>query len=379
MYLTHSRSRTVLFFMNKFSFLFLVFFTNRLNTTGFILLSPSEMNVSNGTPCPPEVQPVYLAVCLCVVYAIGLILNGFSLWVFIMRISKWSAGTVLQFNLAISDAIASPAMGLMTVYLVRGNNWEFGRFLCDLKIALSVAHFYGSIIFLTLISIYRFVVVVHFKRESPMKRKGFVKKLCFGVWGVLLVNAVVYGFMLPVTTENGHHQCLSIHQNELINVYFIINFVLLVFGFLLPFAVALVCYSCLARSVTRINANSEHGQSIKMRSLRMIGVCLIIFGLCFLPLHTARTVGVVVKKFYPGHCKVLLRTETAYFVSYIVAGINCCLDPLIYFFGSHEFNRAFKRSLKKITGQQEIENRSESETASVTMNKNAIYTISTSI
>ncbi|XP_062874369.1 P2Y purinoceptor 2-like [Trichomycterus rosablanca] len=337
------------------------------------------MNISNTTHCPPEVQPVCLAVVLCVVYMIGLILNGFSLWVFVIRISRWSAGTVLQFNLAISDAIACPATALMAAYFARGNNWEFGRFLCDLKIALFAAHFYGSITFLTLISIYRYVVVVHFRRASPMKSKSFVKKLCLGVWGILLLNALVYGFLLPVTTEDGHKQCLSIHQNELIDVYLIINFVLLIFGFLLPFAVALVCYSCLARSVTRISVNSQHGQSIKIKSLRMIGICLIIFGLCFLPLNAARTVGVVVKKFYPGHCKLLLGAETAYYISYIVAGINCCLDPLIYFFGSREFNRAFKRSLKQITGQQERENNSESETASCTINKNAVYTISTSI
>ncbi|XP_026787284.2 P2Y purinoceptor 4-like [Pangasianodon hypophthalmus] len=363
------------FFLHPFSQL--LYFTTCIRILHFFL-SPSKMNNNNET-CPPEAQHISLTVALCLVYMMGFLLNGFSLWVFIFRMSKWNAGTVLQFNLAISDALASPATPLMAVYFVNGNNWEFGPFLCELKIALVSAHFYGSIIFLTLISIHRYVVVVHFKRSLPMKRKAFVKKLCFGVWCFLLVGAIVYGILLPVTNEDGHKQCLSIHQNTLTSVYYIINFVLFVFGFLVPFSVTVVCYSCLARSVTQVNVNSLQGHSIKTKSLRMIGICLVIFGLCFFPLNVTRTVGVVIKMYHPGHCQLLLQAEKAYYASYVIAGINCCLDPLIYFFGSYSFKKAFQGSLKIVTGQQERDNRTESETTSNNVNRNAVYTISSGV
>lgn len=337
------------------------------------------MHDYNETICPPEVQHVSLTVFLCLVYMIGLLLNGFSLWVFIFRMKKWNAGTVLQFNLAVSDALASLATPLMAAYFVNGNNWEFGSFLCELKIALLSAHFYGSIMFLTLISIHRYVVVVHFKRSSPMKRKAFVKKLCFGVWCFLIVSAIAYGILLPVTKEDGHKQCLSIHQSKLTNVYFIINFVLFGLGFLVPFSVAVVCYSCLARSVTQVNIVSLQGQSIKRKSLRTVGVCLVIFGLCFLPLNVTRTVGVIVKKYYPEQCHLLLQVETMYYSSYVLAGVNCCLDPLIYFFGSHSFNKAFRASVKKRARHQERGNRTESETTSFSTNRNVIFTVSSGL
>lgn len=333
------------------------------------------MNNSSEAPCPPEAQHISLTVILCLVYMIGLLLNGFSLWVFIFRVSKWNSGTVLQFNLAVSDALASPATPLMAAYFVNGNNWEFGMFLCELKIALISAHFYGSIIFLTLISVHRYVVVVHFKRSSPMKRKAFVKKLCLGVWCFLLTGAIVYAVLLPVTKEDGHKQCLSIHQTQLASVYFIINFVLFVLGFLVPFTIAVVCYSCLAQSVTQVNVNSLQGQSIKKKSLRTIGICLVIFGLCFFPLNVTRTVAVIVKKYYPEQCQLLLQVERAYYSSYVLAGVNCCLDPLIYFFGSHSFNKAFRSSVKGARDQQERDNRTESET-SCSANRNAIFTVS---
>lgn len=346
---------------------------NRFN----FLLSRSKMNNTSGT-CPPEAQHISLMVFLCLVYTIGLLLNSFSLWVFIFRVSKWNAGTVLQFNLAISDTLAFPATPLMAAYFLNGNNWVFGHFLCDLKITLISAHFYGSIMFLTLISIHRYVVVVHFKRSLPMKRKAFVKKLCFGVWCFLLVCAIIYGILLPVTNEDGHKQCFSIHQSKLTSVYFTINFVLFILGFLVPFIVAVVCYSCLARTVTQVNIKSLHSQSVKTKSLRMIGICLVIFGLCFFPLNVTRTVAVVLKKYFPERCQLLLRVEMAYYSSYVLAGVNCCLDPLLYFFGSCSFKKAFQGSVKKARSPQERDNRTESET-SYSANRNPIYTVSSGV
>ncbi len=59
------------------------------------------------------------------------------------------------------------------------------------------------------------------------------------------------------------------------------------------------CYSRLASSVSRININSALGQSVKNKSMRMIGICVFIFGLCFLPLNVVRSIGVVVKSIIP--------------------------------------------------------------------------------
>lgn len=332
--------------------------------------------MSQEATCSPEPEHVSLAVILCLVYLLGLLLNGFSLWVFTCRIHKWNSGTVLQFNLALADAIVSPLTPLMAVYFAMDSNWIFGRFTCQLKIAVLSVHFNGSVIFLTLISIHRYMTVVHFTRSSLMKRKTFVKKLCAGIWCFLIILGIIYGWLLPVTTEENHRQCLTIHQEKLADAYFIINFVIFFFWCILPLSISVFCYSRLASSVTRININSVQGQLVKNKSLKMIGICLVIFGLCFLPLNVVRTIGVVVKKYYPKKCMLLLRLQTAYYVCYILAGINCCLDPLIYFFGSHNFMTAVRSSLRVIGVKRNVENKTESETLSQTGNRHVIFTVS---
>ncbi|XP_076021261.1 P2Y purinoceptor 4 [Genypterus blacodes] len=327
-----------------------------------MLINPLPLNASNDTgSCPIEPQHVSINILLCLVFFLGFLLNSFSLWIFYCRTPSWHSGTTLQFHLALSDAIVTPVTPMMAVYFAMGSDWRFGRVLCQLKIALLSSHFYGSTIFLTLISIHRFIVVVHFNKSSCIKQKDFVRKLCTGVWIVLLVQAVIYAFILPPSKEGRNNQCLSIHQKDLKEVYFIINFILFIFGFVLPFTVSAVCYGQLASMLTsRLNISTAKGLKVKMKSQRMIGVCLMIFGLCFLPLNLLRTVGVTITKYYPQKCQLLLQVETAYYASWILAGVNSCLDPLLYCFGSGNFKVAFQ-SLRIC--QKERQNRNDSETS----------------
>ncbi|XP_020496787.1 P2Y purinoceptor 4 [Labrus bergylta] len=305
--------------------------------------------------CLGESQHVSIPCLMCLVFLLSFLLNTFSLWVFCCRMPSWTAGTTLQFHLAVSDAIAIPVTPMMAVYFAMGNNWPFGRFLCQVKIALLSSHIYGSTVFLTLISFHRYAAVVHYNRSSCIKQKQFVRKLCAGVWCALLIQSLIYAFVLPLSNNN---QCLSIHQKNLTDSYFLINFILLIFGFLFPFLMSAVCYGRLANTLTRLNISTAKGLRVKEKSQRMIGMCLLIFGLCFLPLNVMRTIAVVLKKYFPQHCYVLLKVETAYYASWILIGVNSCLDPLLYCFGSQKFLDA-SRSLR--IGQRDSPNRSDSE------------------
>ncbi|KAM9360144.1 P2Y purinoceptor 4-like [Symphorus nematophorus] len=324
-----------------------------------LMVSSQLGNSSNESgSCQGDTQHMSITILMCLVFFLGFLLNIFSLWVFCCRLPSWTSGTTLQFHLALSDAIATPVTPMMAVYFAKDNNWPFGHFLCQVKIALLSSHFYGSTIFLTLISIHRYTAVVHFNRSSCMKQKAFIRKLCAGVWSLLLIQSLIYAFLLPPSKEGKHSHCLSIHQKNLTDAYFAINFILFIFGFLLPFLVSAICYSRVANTLTRLNISTAKGLKCKLKSQRMIGVCLLIFGLCFLPLNVVRTVAVVLKKYYPRQCDVLMQFETAYYASWILAGVNSCLDPLLYCFGSQNFRDAFQ-SFR--VGKRDQPNRSDSE------------------
>ncbi|XP_046697872.1 lysophosphatidic acid receptor 6-like isoform X2 [Silurus meridionalis] len=321
------------------------------------------MNYTNSSyeACTVESQPVSISVLICLVPMLGLLLNIFSMWVFKYRTSEWKSGTVLQFHLAISDLLLCPLAPFLTVYFALGR-WLFGSLICRFMIILLTTHFYGSIYFLTLISIHRYVSVVYHSQEFRMKQKDFVKKLCVGVWVVLLIQGVVCSSLLDTSIVGNRTLCLSIYQEEHTEKYFVINFALLLPGFLIPFIVSLVCYIRLAKSVSGINLCHHKGRLMKSKSRKMVAICLLIFGLCFMPINVIRTVLVVLKKINSSeHCHLLSKVETSYYLSWILSSANCCLDPLIYCFASQNFMAAFRSSLRKIgvrmqTTDKDVEN-----------------------
>ncbi|XP_053337533.1 P2Y purinoceptor 4-like [Clarias gariepinus] len=309
--------------------------------------STTVSSIHSTTVCSMEPQHASISALICLVLIIGLLLNIFSMWVFKYRTPEWKSGTVLQFHLAISDLIVCPLAPFLTVYFALGN-WPFGRAMCYIKMILLAAHFYGSIFFLTLISIHRYVSVVSRGQEFRMKQKKFVMKLCLGIWAFVLIMGVMCSLSLDISTVGNRTLCLSIHQDKYSNRFFFSNFILLLPAFLIPFMISLICYSLLVKSMSSINICNPKGKLMKSKSRKMVAVCLLIFGLCFMPMNVIRSIMVVVKKFYPEHCSLLLRLETSYYVSWILSSANCCLDPLIYCFASQNFRAAFRSSLRKV-------------------------------
>ncbi|XP_020774341.2 P2Y purinoceptor 2-like [Boleophthalmus pectinirostris] len=309
-------------------------------------------NSSDSGICLSTPQHMSIPVLMCLVYFMGFLLNVFSLWVFCCRMSSWSAGTILQFCLALSDALGAPVTPLIAVYFAMGNKWLFGKVLCTVTIVFVSSQFYGSTIFLTLISFHRYKAVVHFNKSSRMKDKSFIKKLCAGVWLFLITHSLVYGFGVPATKEGEVTHCLSFSQVSLTNSFFIISCVLVSIGFLLPLSISATCYFRVKNALTCLNITAK-SLKVKLKSQRMIQMCLIIFTICFLPANIIGITATVMMKFYPEHCHTLHQLQTAYYASWIIAGLNCFLDPLLYCFGSQNFRDAFPSFHIKSTEPQQ--------------------------
>lgn len=86
----------------------------------------------------------------------------------------------------------------------------------------------------------------------------------------------------------------------------------------------------------------------------MITVSLVIFVVCFGPLHICRTIAVVVK-YYGMSCKLLHQVEFAYYVSWVFTMANTCLDPLIYVFANDKFKRSLLTPFKNAAASSECE------------------------
>ncbi|XP_063791606.1 P2Y purinoceptor 4-like [Pseudophryne corroboree] len=295
----------------------------------------------NYTTCQPQTINPLIPISLSIIIFVGFILNCISLWIFWFRVKQWNSTVVLQFNLAISDAIITPAAPLIFVYSLTGH-WTFGTFLCQCKVFLLSTHTYGSIYFLTLISVHRYFTVAQSVKRTAWTKKLFITKLCLGVWGCLLLQGLPFFFVLKTSEVHGvTKKCLNFHQSEQEVLYFVWNWVVLFLGALIPFSITLVCYSLLSRHILMMNPMNTLSKVMVSKSIQTIFISLIIFIICYIPPHVTRAMGVTLKLFFPALCSLLDRVEVAYYIIWILSQTNCLIDPILYCFASDRFRHTF--------------------------------------
>ncbi|XP_018428673.1 PREDICTED: P2Y purinoceptor 4-like [Nanorana parkeri] len=294
----------------------------------------------NSSGCQPQHINPFIPIFLSFIFFIGFVLNCISLWIFWFKVKDWTSTVVLQFNLAISDAIITPAAPLIIIYSLT-DHWTYGLFFCQFKVFLLSTHMYGSIYFLTLISIHRYFSVAHNIKRPALTRKPFITKLCLFVWGCLLCQGIPFFFVLKTSEVHGVTKCLSIHQTEHAVLFFVWNCVILFSGLLIPFSITLVCYTLLSRHLLKINPVNTLSKVMVSTSVQTIFISLIIFIICYIPVHITRTMGVAIILFFPTSCSLLENIEIAYYITWMMSGTNCCMDPILYCYASDRFKYTF--------------------------------------
>ncbi|KAM3912078.1 P2Y purinoceptor 4-like [Leptodactylus fuscus] len=326
----------------------------------------------NFSGCQPQPSSIFIPIFLSVIYIIGFVLNCISLWIFWFRVKQWNSTVILQFNLALADAIITPAAPLIIIYSLT-DHWTFGTFLCQFKVFLLSTHMYGSIYFLTIISIHRYFTIAHNNKGTSLTKKTFITKLCLIVWGCLLIQGIPFFFILHTSEVHGVTKCLSIHQDDQAVLFFVWNWVILFSGLLIPFTITLVCYSLLSRYILKVNPMNTLSKVMLSKSVQTIFVSLIIFIICYIPVHITRTMGVTIILFSPSMCTLLEKVEVAYYITWMLSGTNCCMDPIIYCFASERFNCTFTRRYSSRQSQkQDISFRRSSPWSSLEQDNNRL-------
>ncbi|KFU88854.1 Putative P2Y purinoceptor 10, partial [Chaetura pelagica] len=102
------------------------------------------------------------------------------------------------------------------------------------------------------------------------------------------------------------------------------------FGFVIPFGTIACCTWKMRRSLRELPGQPP-STGEKRKALRMVLACAAVFFVCFAPHHLIRDCAVHrgALRFHP--------------VSLCLASLNCCLDPVLYYFMTSEFQEQLLR------------------------------------
>ncbi|XP_067404435.1 P2Y purinoceptor 4 [Emydura macquarii macquarii] len=294
-----------------------------------------------------EFKFILLPVSYGSVFVVGLLLNSWALWMFIFKMRPWNATTTYMFNLAVSDTLYVLSLPTLVYYYADRNNWPFGEGLCKIVRFLFYANLYCSILFLTCISVHRYVGICH-----PIQSLGWVKTkharlICVGVWFIVTVCLIPNLMFVTISTTGNGTLCHDTTKPEEFDHYVHYSSSIMVLLFGIPFLVIVVCYCLMAKRLWKRNLSSQSIPVSKKRSIKMIITVITVFAICFLPFHITRTM-YYTARLLEANCRTLNIVNFTYKITRPLASVNSCIDPILYFLAGTKYRGRLRRGVIKM-------------------------------
>lgn len=300
---------------------------------------------SNGSHCPYDDSFKYsLYGCMfSMVFVLGLIANCVAIYIFICALKVRNETTTYMINLAMSDLLFVFTLPFRIFYFAT-RNWPFGDLLCKVSVMLFYTNMYGSILFLTCISVDRFLAIVYPFKSKTLRTKRNAKIVCIAVWVTVMGGSAPAVFFQSTHSQgnNTSEACFENFPAATWKTYLsrIVIFIEIV-GFFIPLILNVTCSSMVLRTLNKPVTLSRSKMN-KTKVLRMIFVHLVIFCFCFVPYNINLIFYSLMRTQTFVNCSVAAAVRTMYPITLCIAVSNCCFDPIVYYFTSDTIQNSIK-------------------------------------
>ncbi|XP_044210159.1 P2Y purinoceptor 3-like [Thunnus albacares] len=290
-------------------------------------------------------QRILLPVTYSLVFLLGLGLNGALLWCVCYQTRRWSSTVIYLTNLAVADLLYVLALPPLIISNAMGGLWPFGNIICKGVRFFFFVNLHCSMMFLTCVSVHRFIGVCFPIAAVRLRTRKLTLFASGSVW--VLATAEILPTLVFAHTGviNNKTVCFEMTNPRQFKVYFPYGLFLAIVGFLIPFLVVITCYCSMIKVLYCRAADSiSNATTARMRnkSLCTLLVVCLMFVVCFVPYHIARTVYLFVRVYMPGDCQLLNIVMISFKVLKPAVSFNCCANPLLYFWGSTRYRQKLR-------------------------------------
>ncbi|XP_053194847.1 somatostatin receptor type 5-like [Scomber japonicus] len=281
---------------------------------------------------------VFTAVVYTIVFIVGLLGNTLAIYV-VVRYAKMKTVTNMYIlNLALADELYILGIPFLATNSLL-SYWPYGDFFCKVCMTADAMSQFTSTFCLTVMSIDRYLAVVHPIRSAKWRKLQVAKVFNGMVW------VVSFLIVLPVTiyshVQEGFNTC-NITWPEPQNLWSIV-FILYtsILGFFCPLVVISLCYLVIVIKVRSagVRAGLTKRRKSERKVTRMVVIIVLVFVLCWLPFFTTNIVNLV--HIIPENNA----TAAVYFLMVILTYVNSCANPILYGFLSDKFKQSFQKVL----------------------------------
>lgn len=281
------------------------------------------------------------------VLILGLPLNLLSLWVFILRLRRWTRCTVLLFNLTLADTSWLLALPLLINYHLDSLHWRVGLTLCIGVRMLYHNYFYLSIFFVTCVSVDRYLAIVHPLRSLVLLDRRQTCLLCVALWVSTLLLSVPVATMSLIQICPGSNRTVCTLYTLLSDTEESLPFSLVcsTIGFLVPLFFTCYCGLHSVRELRRRPCHPDTRNKQRRRLQRALSAALVLFALFYLPYHLSRNASILMRVVYPDNPAYWPRADMAFILEMCLCSLITCINPLFSCFIGSQFRRELQGTL----------------------------------
>ncbi|KAM9383930.1 chemokine XC receptor 1-like [Pholidichthys leucotaenia] len=240
-------------------------------------------------------------------------------------------------NLAISDLVFTAGLPFWAIYHMWG--WHFSELVCKIVTFVFFIGFYSSIFFLTIMTIYRYLAVVHplSKLSSPRHSTGIF--LSVMMW-IISISAALPSLLFSSLVEiyHGDEPTWGCEYSSL--MWKTVGGVLQNASFLFAFAVMAFCYINIMVKITKTRSNRKN------RAVKLVFCIVAVFFIGWVPYNVVIFLKVLEDNFDKVQCGESIRLDYAFFICRFIAFFHCCLNPVLYAFVGVKFRSHLKAMLR---------------------------------
>ncbi|XP_054900440.1 leukotriene B4 receptor 1-like [Poeciliopsis prolifica] len=283
---------------------------------------------SSGLPPYPSwltkgVVPVVVMSFCCIVGVSG------NIAVILLR-PNWhhlsSLSQSLMLNLAISDLMCLLTLSLWIYPLLYG--WSFGLVACKILSYLVYCNIYGSKLTVIVLSVQRYLTVVHQRRFPQVKKRAMLSLL----WMAAVILSIPALVVRQLSTHQQRIVCEPRYSSTTQGV--VVQLAETLFDFC-SFALVVFSYVRLHRTLNQAAFFNNP------QTTRLITSIIVSFFVLWTPFHIINLLDVAAMCLK--NERLLKFCKDIWFVVKTLTFVNCCLNPLLYVFTSKKMCVVFQK------------------------------------
>uniref|UniRef100_A0A3P8WHV2 Growth hormone secretagogue receptor type 1 n=1 Tax=Cynoglossus semilaevis TaxID=244447 RepID=A0A3P8WHV2_CYNSE len=278
-------------------------------------------------------KPFSSVVCVTVIYIplmlFGLLGNILTILVVWLRPHMRSSTYLYLSSMAVSDLLILLLLPLDLYKLWRPRPWLLGDLTCKLTMFLSECCTFCTILHITFLSLERYVAVCWPITAKTTVTRRRTRALIGCLWLGAAISAAPVLVMVGVE-ENGIKELCRCTDYAVSSGLLAAMMILSNLYFLVPVFILGLVYSLIGRTLWIRQRRSRKDQTHR-HTIKMLGVIVLAFVLCWLPFHVGRTI-----------FSLSLDSDAHYFnlVSSVLYYLSAAVNPLLYNMMSTRYRHA---------------------------------------